>query len=459
MHFSSNTENKVYNFIKKNNLISPGDSILIALSGGPDSVALFVILFELKRLLQVNLLAAHLNHSLRSRDSEEDQIFVENLCKKFSIPFYYKKVDVKKYAQEKKIGIEEAGRTLRYQFFEELMDKLNFQKIATGHTLDDAVETFFFNLVRGAGISGLTSIPIKRDKIIRPILCLSKKEILEYLKLKKIKFRIDKTNLQDGYSRNYIRNKIIPKLRKINPNLLETIGRTIEQLTQIENLILSNFEKYKNVIELQHNCIIVRTEHNYLLSDFIFIELLKRKIIDVFGISLSYENIQQILNLIKLEKGKLTKLPQKLIAIKESNSIYIVKKDDVKNVYQKVIIGEEVNINGLNFLAEEVKLNEVEFSRDKTIEYIDAEKISGELILRNWKEGDKLLPIGFHAYKKVSDILTDEKIPAYIKKKILVLCDEREIIWILGVRSSEKYKINENTKKVIKLRVRYESEF
>lgn len=459
MHFSNNTENKVYNFIKKNNLISPGESILIALSGGPDSVALFVILLELKRLLQVNLLAAHLNHSLRGIESEKDQKFVENLCKNYSIPFYSKKVDVKKYAEEKKLGTEEAGRILRYQFFKELAINLNIHKIATGHTLDDAVETFFFNLIRGAGISGMTSIPVRREKIIRPILCLSKDEILEYLKFKKVKFRIDKTNLQVNYSRNYIRNKIIPELKKINPNLLETINRTIEQLTQIENFILSIFDKYKNIIEIHKDSIVIKTDQNVSFSNFVFVELLKRTITDTLGISLSYTNIQQILSLIELEKGKLIELPQNYIAIREFDCIKIIKKDELKNFYFKITIGKEVIIHGLNFLAEEVKLNEVEFTQDKTIEYIDAEKISGELILRNWKEGDRLLPIGFHTYKKVSDILTDAKIPAHIKKKILVLCDEREIIWILGVRSSEKYKITEHTKKVIKLRVRYESEF
>ena len=217
---------KVMSYIKDNNLINPKDRILVALSGGPDSVCLLNILYNLKEELDIEIGAAHLNHMLRDEDAFQDEEYVKNLCESFDIPCFVKRVDINKYSKENKMSSEMAGRDARYNFFDEVIREHGYNKIATAHNANDQAETILFRLMRGTGIEGLCGIKVCRDKIIRPILCLSRKEVEEYIEVNNLKPRIDKTNFEKIYNRNKIRLDILPYIKEnFNEDIIQTLNR------------------------------------------------------------------------------------------------------------------------------------------------------------------------------------------------------------------------------------------
>src|ERR1035438_5799483 len=214
------TEQKVLKFIDDNSLIQKGDKILVSLSGGPDSVFLLYFLKKYQKKFSVSLYAFHLNHLLRGKDAYLDEDFCKQICSSLNIPFFSVRKNVKQFAHKKKISIEEAGRILRYSELGKLLKKISFNSVATAHNCDDNAETVLLNLIKGTGLKGISGIPVKRDNIIRPILVLPKAEILKYLDLKKIKFRIDSSNFQIDLERNFIRHILLPLIRsKLNPSV------------------------------------------------------------------------------------------------------------------------------------------------------------------------------------------------------------------------------------------------
>lgn len=226
---------KLLNMVESANrrygLFSESDKILVALSGGPDSVALFHILHFLAPKYRLTLAAAHVDHGLR-RLSDKDRKFCRMLCRVHKVKFHSKKVDVAALSKRMRVGIEQAGRHIRYSYFDSLSDKYGYTKIATGHTADDAAETFLLNLARGADIGGLRGIPPKRDKVIRPFIEISKTDILDFLKEFDLSYRTDETNLEDTYNRNIIRNELIAGLQKINPGALRHISKASEKIRE-----------------------------------------------------------------------------------------------------------------------------------------------------------------------------------------------------------------------------------
>ena len=230
------TEQKVIKFIAAQNLNEPNDKILVALSGGADSVFLLYFFHKFQKLFKISIAAAHINHSLRGREANEDQEFSRKLCETLGVPFFTKRVYVKSYAKKNGLSIEEAARNLRYASLNKIAKKISADKIATAHNIDDNAETVLFNLARGTGISGMSGIPIKRDNIIRPILILGKTEIINYLKNKNITFQIDSTNLDNSFRRNFIRNQIIPSIREnINPAFSASVFRSEEHTSELQS--------------------------------------------------------------------------------------------------------------------------------------------------------------------------------------------------------------------------------
>ncbi len=219
-------EQKFLDTIKENNLIDEGDVIVVGVSGGPDSITLLTCLNKYKEKLKYSIIVAHINHLIR-KDSTEDERFVENACKKMNIKFYAKRINVLQIAKETKRGTEETGRTIRYDFFNEILEKEHANKIAIAHNMNDNAETMLINLIRGSGLNGLEGIqPNEYEKYIRPLINCSRAEIEGYCEKYKLKPRIDYTNSENIYTRNIIRNKIIPELQEINPNIIRTLSRT-----------------------------------------------------------------------------------------------------------------------------------------------------------------------------------------------------------------------------------------
>mgnify|MGYP004513352325 FL=1 len=241
---------KVIDTIKKYNLIEPGDKIVLGVSGGPDSISMLNILNEIKEEFKFEIYVAHVNHLIR-KEAEDDERFVQEYCTRNNIKCFVKRIDVIKIANTKKIGTEEAGRNARYEFFEEVMEKVGANKIAIAHNVNDKVETIIMNLMRGSSISGLKGIePIRDNKYIRPLIECERQEIEQYCEENKLDPRIDKTNFENDYTRNKIRNIVIPYIKKeFNPNIVETISRLSQIATDESDYIESQTDKiYKNLL-------------------------------------------------------------------------------------------------------------------------------------------------------------------------------------------------------------------
>ena len=250
-------EEKFLNTIKNNNLINENEVIVVGVSGGPDSITLLECLRKYQEKLKIKkIIVAHINHLIR-KDSTEDEQYVENYCEKNNIAFYAKRIDVEKIAKENKKGTEETGREIRYQFFDEIMTKENATKIAIAHNMNDNAETVLLNLIRGTGMYGLEGIqPIEYNKFIKPLINCQRKEIEAYCQKQQLNPRIDSTNKENTYTRNKIRNIIIPELTKINPNIIKTLQRTTEIIKEENSYIEKQVQiKYKKLAPISKKCI------------------------------------------------------------------------------------------------------------------------------------------------------------------------------------------------------------
>lgn len=447
-------EQKIIQFVERNKLIQSGDNILVAFSGGPDSVLALHFLNKFRNKYKIQLVAVHFNHQLRGKEADKDELFCEKFCEVNSIPYYSSKLDVKGFAKKNKISIEEAARKLRYKNLEEIAADFNCTKIITAHNKSDNTETVLLNLSSGTGFSGISGIPVKRGKIIRPLLCLTKSEILSYLKSNKINFRIDSSNLSNDYKRNFIRNEIIPKLiEKINPQVDEAVFRTSKTLEsflpEYERRINRFIKKYVTYI---NDSAIIKLKLFENESDGIVGEVLKNILQIKFNYEFKYRDFITIKELSQKHKGKRIQISSEIIVVKEIDTVNIIQNYlPVRNFSYKVTPNKSIKLNGKSFGIERSKKENVIYKHQGKIEFIDAENLSDIFILRRWKNGDKFVPLGMKSNKKVSDFLTDLKIPSAIKKEQLVLTNRNKIVWVVGLRIDDAVKIKKETKKVYKL--------
>jgi len=449
-------EQKVLRFIEQNKLISSGDKLLVAFSSGPDSVFALHFLEKFRRKYKIELQAVHFNHNLRGKESTEDEMFAKEYCKKKSIPLSIIKLDVKSFSAKNKISIEEAARALRYNNLEILAEKIHFTKIVTAHNQSDNTETILLNLFSGTGFSGFSGIPVQRGNIIRPFLCVTKQEITDYLEHEKISFRVDSSNLKDDFKRNYIRNRILPLVRlKLNPSVDEALFRSSKNF---ESTLFLNHKLIDHIIAeyVTHNSNAV--SFPLLLAD-LFEGIIPGEILrSIFKKCLKhefeYDDYIKINSLLSKQKGKRVQLSKNITAVREDESIiieYVEKSYDrfvsLKTGGHKVLGSKEVGI-------ELVKNRDIKFSSTGKTEFISAEGIKGNFVLRTWKAGDKFKPLGMKNFKNVSDFLTDLKISASQKKSQLVLANRNQIVWIVGLRIDDRFKLNSKTKKIYKLWVK-----
>lgn len=447
-------EQKVLKLIDENHLIEKNDKVLLALSGGADSVLLFHFLLKFKRRLGIRFKAFHLNHKIRGKEAKEDEIFCRNLCEKNYIELFVVAKDVKSYAKKNKLSVEEAGRSLRYKELKRIADAESMDKVATAHNSSDNTETVLLNLIKGAGSKGLSGIPVQRDKIIRPLLSVTADEIRNYLNAKKLDYKLDASNLEINYERNFLRNEIIPKLKKLNPKVEQKVlnsSRIIKDMrTFIEKeitTITQSSVKFSSG-ELRINLRKLNEFDKVLWSEF-FKSIIESK----FTIDLSTENLDSLIHLVDNQAGKKLVLSNKIIAVKERGFLSInlkkpVSKKSLKNTIQ---INDKAEINGHSLKIEKVSVEEIKRSQKKSVEYISADGIKTVFQLRKWKEGDKFYPLGMKGSKKISDFLIDEKIPSIKKKEQLVLLNAGNIVWVVGLRIDDRFKLTPETQKVIKL--------
>lgn len=455
---------KVLSTIDEYQMFQKGDKVIVGVSGGPDSMCLLHILYLLKEKMHIEIVVAHVNHCLRGNEADEDEIYVEEYCKKMNIEYYSKRIDINSIALEKNISCETAGREARYDFFYELKKKLSAQKIAVAHNANDQAETVLMRIMRGTGLAGVVGIkPIRDNLVVRPIIRLTRREIESYCKDNRISTRIDKTNLESIYSRNKIRLELIPYMEKnFNSDIVNTINRFANILFKDNEYIdLVASDKYREYCALECGKIIMRKElfkeHEAIVSRVIRIALKELK-----GnlYNLETKHIYDIIHIQRGDTGKRVTLPENLVAINNYGNINMYmyvppvnkeKKEFVleigekyfikeKNLFLKIEIqtkGEEYNLKGNNFTK-----------------YFDYEKIKGQITFRYRRQGDKFQPIGMLGTKKLKDIFMDLKIPKEERDEIPLICFGDEIAWVWGYRISEKFKIDKDTNKILRIQFR-----
>ncbi|MCQ2015867.1 tRNA lysidine(34) synthetase TilS [Clostridium butyricum] len=454
---------KVMSYIKDNNLIKSGDKVLVALSGGPDSVCLLNILYNLKAELNIEIGAAHLNHLLRDKDAFEDEEYVKTLCKSLDIPCFVKRVDINKYSKDKKMSSEMAGRDARYNFFDDIVKDEGYTKIATAHNANDQAETILFRLMRGSGIEGLCGIKVRRDKIIRPILCLSRKEVEEYIEINNLKPRIDKTNFEKIYNRNKIRLDMIPYIKEnFNEDIIQTLNRMSVLLQKdnefIENSARSFYEKH--CIE-QSDYFIIKKEM-FDNKEAVVTRVIRYALTNFSKTHYDFEmkHIYEICNLAKNNSGKAIDLPNKIYAENIYGDIYIKERININNidVKQEIVVNKnEINGKKIFFNDENIKFSvlkndsNLDLNQNNFIKYFDFDKINDSISLRKRKNGDKIIPLGMKGSKKIKDLFIDMKVPKEERDCIPLLCFDENISWIVGIRVSEEYKITNKTKNILRV--------
>ena len=323
---------KVIETIKKYNLIKSGDKIVLGVSGGPDSITMLDILKDLKETMNFEIYVVHVNHMIRGQDAINDQKYVENYCNKNNIEFYTKAIDVQEIAKSKKIGVEEAGRIARYEAFEEILKKTNSNKIATAHNKNDKVETIIMHILRGSGVSGLKGIsPIRDNKFIKPLIECSREEIEKYCEINKLNPCIDKTNFENSYTRNKIRNIVIPYIKEqFNPNIVETIERLSELISSEDEYIseITQKEYEKLLISKQENQIEIKLKEFNILDNVIKSRLILLVVKNIFGSIQGIEkiNIVDIIKLCKNNIGNKFLMPNKNLKVMiKDKKIYFIK--------------------------------------------------------------------------------------------------------------------------------------
>ena len=446
-------DQKILNFIDEESLLSKGDKVLVAISGGADSIFLLSFLLKYKKRFDLKLSAFHLNHNLRGKESIDDEKFCRSYAKQNKIEYFSASKNVKAFAKKNKISVEEAGRKLRYSELERIASKNGFNKIATAHIANDNTETVLLNLIKGTGLKGIAGIPVKRNKVIRPILTVSKDEILLYLGKKKIPYRIDSSNLSSEYERNFLRNEIIPALKeKLNSRLDNTLLKSSKVFRSISSVLEKQIEaKIIDAVEFKGKQLLINIDETLKLDENLIGEFFKKTVPAYFPVELSNENIKALTSLIKKQKGRSVALSNRLTAYRESKKILISKRKKIEKMEIEIAVGKSKKINGGVISINKVLLRHAKKNNDSSIEYISGDGISGKFILRTWKDGDRFYPLGMKGSKKISDFLTEQGIPSYKKKEQLVLTNSGKIVWVVGLRLDDMFKLKANSKKVFKL--------
>ncbi len=451
---------KFLDTIERHGMIEKEDGIVVGVSGGPDSVCLLHLLWQIRDLYQLKVYAVHLNHQLRGKDAEDDALYVRQLCEQLDVQAFIYSEDIACYSQEKGISFEEAGRERRYARFYQVMGEQGANKIAVAQNMDDQAETVLMRFMRGSGIEGLAAIPYVREhKVIRPLLDVPRHEIEAYCKASGLEPKLDHTNLQTIYTRNRIRLELIPYIQEhFNPKIKDTLWRTANILREDSDFIDSEVQRnYEKIVQLHLEGAVILRDEIIKLHPSIGKRIIRRAIRESSGSLMDFEqiHIESILNLANVGRvGARIDLPKEMIGEISYNVLIIKKRITIKEVsfFYHLSIGEDVYLKELNGtirskLIEWNPLMEIQTHSCK--KYFDADKVQGNMNVRNRRFGDIFWPYGMKGRKKLKDYFIDEKISRDHRERIPLICDDDEIMWVVGYRTSEKYKIDEHTERVL----------
>lgn len=383
--------------------------IYVACSGGVDSITLLSIFKE----LNFDVEALHVNYNLRGQDSIDDQNFVKNYCRDNNIPFHLKSIKLGEHLEENGGNLQEEARKIRYAFFEEFKKKSPQNVIALGHHLDDQVETFFMHIARKSGVLGMSCMLDENDQYIRPFLSFKKHEIIEYANNNGIQWREDVTNQTNKYTRNILRNILIPKIKESAPNIEDSISTLIQVFQENQKLTEKTVTPIVDNIRLTNRLTI--KQYNQLSENEKF-EILRK-------LNLKHGYIKELDKLSISQKGKFISVDSTTLdsIYNEGDYFHFIESNTIKKDIPQLVI-ENVNKLPVTFSSSSI--------------YLDSDKIKGTLQLRPWKSGDRMKPIGLKGSKLISDIIKDAKIPSHLKNEIIVLTDDENILWCVNLRVS-----------------------
>lgn len=419
---------KVKDYIKQHNLLNSNDLYIVALSGGADSVALLLFLDEMG--YQVH--AAHCNFHLRGAESDRDEAFCESLCLQKNIPFHRIHFDTLTYAETHHVSVEMAARELRYGYFEQLRRDIGASGICVAHHRDDSVETVLLNLIRGTGLRGLTGIQPRKGYILRPLLCVSRQEIEQYLQAKGQSYVTDSTNLVAEVQRNVVRLKVLPLLETINPAVADNIQRTAENLTEAQSVLDVAIENIRNAKILEY-----RELERFGSREYILYEWAKQ-----YGF-----NGPQVKDMLTAETGSVFSSSMGYDLLVDRDSYLVEPK---LKPYKEVRIPEEGTYIMDEITKIKVRKCPAYVSKNPSVATLDAQKVAFPLTVRRVEEGDRMQPYGMRGTKLLSDLMTDCKLSLFDKRRQLVVVDAQGVvIWAVGLRVSQQVAVTDHTSEVL----------
>jgi tRNA(Ile)-lysidine synthase len=435
----NNLLNEFNKFISDNRLVKPADKILLAVSGGIDSMVMAYLFHQQGYTTGL----AHCNFSLRAGDSDKDEEIVRQFAEKHEIPFFTKRFETKSFAKKNRISVQMAARELRYNWFEYIREKHGYDYIAIAHNLNDNIETLLINLIRGTGLAGLAGMKPSVNRIIRPLLFASRQDIITFRDRNNIEFREDRSNADTKYIRNKIRHLVIPVLKEINPSIETTLNETAERFSGLNEIVSKYISRLRDNISEENDQLIVFN-----------INLLKKHIDNraiVFELFKPYGITSAILtDLLKIIQGKTggQVITETHRIIKDRNEI-IVSAGAIRDEVSYTIkgIGDFSEFPGISS-AKNIRITEsYEIPDEPYFACIDFQKVSFPMIIRKWKPGDHFYPLGMSQKKKLSDYFIDNKYSRFDKENIFILESDGKIVWIIGDRIDDRFKITSSTKK------------
>ncbi len=471
----------IEDYMTEYNMIAKGDRIVLGVSGGADSVCLFHVLLQLATAFELSLFVVHVNHGIRGEEAEKDEMFVKNLCENAKVPFWAVKADISYIAKKEGLTEEEAGRKVRYEAFNQCLGKNKCNKIAIAHNKNDNAETMLFHLFRGSSIKGLTGISPKRDVIIRPLLCVTRQEIEEYLKEHKINFCTDRTNLTEDYSRNKIRHRILAYAQEeINAKAVEHMAYTANQLRLVEKYLEKNVEiAYDRIVISGKEGSVQMNVKELQQEDPVIQQGIIRKVF--YGLAgrlkdIDAVHIELVLGLLEKEVGKRLHLPYGIQAVKGyeyitmsvNSDIPVCNNKDPGNISKKKeTAGFEhiLKIPGETYIPEinhSIRTRIIKYKKNLIIpkdgytKWFDYDKINNTVVIRSRNSGDYIeidSKKGSPQWgrKKIKSLFIDKKVPREERDSIPLLADGNHIMWVIGDRISEAYKVNEETKAILEI--------
>ncbi len=447
---------QVIDTIKKHSMLKGGERVIVGLSGGPDSVCLLAVLHRLKDDFNLTLYAVYVDHNLRPGETPAEIEYCRKLCAEMKVDFRVKSVDVKGHVKEHGINKQEAARDLRYKAFYEVAAEIRAEKIALAHNADDQTETVFMRLIRGAGAAGLAGIPAKRGNVIRPLLEIQRREVEDFLGRENIRYIIDSSNLQTDYFRNKFRLMVMPELKKMNPNLIQSVNKTAS--------ILQEEERYLGVIVTKSLMKMISRKTDSRIELFltpmevmdivILRRLLRRALDETEGLrGIGFIHIEDIIRLVKDGKsGDRLYLPKGIRVIKDYSLLVITSEKPQKIASYELQVPGEAAIRGAGLVIKASFEEEIgDFGDGKKSALLDADRMDFPLKIRARMPGDCFYPLGFGKRRKLQDFFVDEKLPRDERDSIPLVFSGDDIVWIAGHRADERFRVTGSTKKFLRL--------